>query len=218
MLAAYNGHKEIAQIIIESGGNANKVDICGRTALDIARVCNKIEVKAYLERLIHMKHAKAALRQSDGTDLFQAVKNGNVLAVKSILLENPNSINAVDPHDDTTPLMLAAASGHLDIVKELISSGADINAQDPTNGWTALMFSVFRRQSDVVHFLIEKGASLDIHSSNGCSVLDLAYLSANCESNIIEILTSHLELETSDDEFLRTHSTSSSNASTYIPT
>lgn len=49
MLAAFEGHKKIACIIVEFGGDTNKRDICGRSALDLATECCKDEIRDYLE-------------------------------------------------------------------------------------------------------------------------------------------------------------------------
>lgn len=50
MAAALNGHMTTAQIIIERGGNPNMTNVCDKTALEIATVRDKREVRGYLDR------------------------------------------------------------------------------------------------------------------------------------------------------------------------
>ena len=50
MIAALNGHMTTAQIIIEKGGDPNMTNVCGKTALEIATIRDKREVRGYLDR------------------------------------------------------------------------------------------------------------------------------------------------------------------------
>ena len=50
MLAALNGHMTTAQILIEKGGDPNVVNVGDKTALGIATVRGKREVRGYLDR------------------------------------------------------------------------------------------------------------------------------------------------------------------------
>lgn len=50
MLAALNGHMTTAQILIEKGGDPNVVNVGDKTALGVATVRGKREVRGYLDR------------------------------------------------------------------------------------------------------------------------------------------------------------------------
>ncbi|CAL1532320.1 unnamed protein product, partial [Lymnaea stagnalis] len=50
MTAALNGHMTTAQIIIERGGDPNMTNVCDKTALEIATMRDKREVRGYLDR------------------------------------------------------------------------------------------------------------------------------------------------------------------------
>ena len=71
-----------------------------------------------------------AYAQSAG-DLAQAVKTGDLSAVKTILKKDVDLNQKISTGEfkDRTVLMLAVQGGHLDIVKVLIDHGADVNAQ-----------------------------------------------------------------------------------------
>ncbi len=54
-----------------------------------------------------------------------------------------------------TALMIAANSGNVTAVKELIAAGADVNATEPAKGQSALMWAAAEGHADVVQVLIE---------------------------------------------------------------
>lgn len=60
-----------------------------------------------------------------------------------------------------TPLMIASAEGHLDIVKFLVKSGADINAKDVT-GHTPLFWADFKGYDKVQEYLESLGAECSV--------------------------------------------------------
>ena len=60
-------------------------------------------------------------------DLKSAIEKGDLEAV-SALLEKGISVNEM-LESEFTPLITATNSGHFDIVKKLIESGADVNAK-----------------------------------------------------------------------------------------
>ena len=67
---------------------------------------------------------------------------------------------------DCTPLMEAASSGHLEIVKLLISHGADVNSQS-SSGNTPLMYACASGHSEIVRVLLEANANVEDHNENG---------------------------------------------------
>ena len=77
----------------------------------------------------------------------------------------------------STPLMMAAACGHLEVVKFLAEKGANINAQnDKTEKGqkcTALHFAVMNNKPDAAKVLASLGAKTDIPMNDGKTVDDL---------------------------------------------
>lgn len=85
-------------------------------------------------------------------------------------------------NNKTTPLMMAAFAGKLEIVLNLLKSGAQVNAQD-SYGQTALVYAILadknwphkpldENRKKIVALLLEYGADTDITDNNG---LDARY-------------------------------------------
>ncbi len=66
-----------------------------------------------------------------------------------------------DIKNNTTPLMVAAHAGDIDLCGFLISEGADIDKQND-NGDTALMLAAKENHEGIVKLLLEKGADANI--------------------------------------------------------
>lgn len=85
-----------------------------------------------------------------------------------------------------TPLMRAAAIGHIDLVKDLISDGADINQRGP-RGSTALMFAAGAGHLDIVRELVESGADIEAREDGGWTAK--MHAEVDHESEVAEFLT-----------------------------
>jgi ankyrin repeat protein len=94
--------------------------------------------------------------------LAKASQAGNTQAVKQILDQHPEAINMWDiwVYVRQTPLMHAAAGGHLDTMKLLIDRGADVNAIND-NGWTPLSVVARWGTAEAAKLLIESGADVN---------------------------------------------------------
>lgn len=72
-----------------------------------------------------------------------------------------------------TPLMRAAAIGHLEVVKAWIDEGVDINERGP-RGSTALMYAAAGGHADVVALLLDHEADPTPREQGGWDALDHA--------------------------------------------
>lgn len=68
-----------------------------------------------------------------------------------------------------TPLMLAVASGNVDLVKLMLDNGAkkSINARDQKDKDTALIIAVLVNDIDIVRMLLESGSSVKVRDVDG---------------------------------------------------
>ena len=69
-----------------------------------------------------------------------------------------------------TPLFLAAAYSHLDILRYLVENGADINACSDDH-CTPLMIAIKMGHINVATYLVEHGAKVDLKDDRGCTAL-----------------------------------------------
>lgn len=67
-----------------------------------------------------------------------------------------------DPIDDRTPLMLAACSGDLDELFDLILTGSELDKQD-SRRWTALSYACWAGHYPVIQQLLDSGADPNVH-------------------------------------------------------
>jgi ankyrin repeat protein len=82
----------------------------------------------------------------------------------------PLNIAILDKHNNRTPLMVAAAMGHVKVVDLLIRRGANLDMQD-IDGETALVYAIQAGEVAVVELLLMRGAKVDILKNDGGSVL-----------------------------------------------
>ena len=185
MFSAANGSKITAQFLIECGADADRMNALNRTALDIACACGHPEVKAFLANKTTVKSQKLGNGSKDR--FFAAVRDGNVDRVGDLL---SHEIVDVDMTDEVgaTALMIAAMTGHLDIVKLVLDLGAELDKQDKVNGWTPLMQATFYGHKNVSRLLIENGADPTIVAFNGCTALDLAALMEETDTDTLRML------------------------------
>ena len=113
------------------------------------------------------------------TEMFLAVRGGNVAAMDAILRRGLD----VDCCDETgiTPLMAAARAGQVDAVRKILAAGARIDACAPVFG-TPLMVAVVSGRHDIMRELIERGADVDAANLTGQTALWSARLGGDEEA------------------------------------
>jgi len=72
--------------------------------------------------------------------------------------------NIVDGEDNTL-LHVAAAEGHVFIIKQLIEGGVDVDVVDG-KGLTPLYYAIKEEHMEIVRFLLRAGANVDVWGSN----------------------------------------------------
>lgn len=72
-----------------------------------------------------------------------------------------------------TPLLQAAAAGHIPVMEMLLRAGADPNLESG-EGWTPLHKAVANGHANAVRLLLASGATVDVRHSDGTTPLALA--------------------------------------------
>ena len=70
-------------------------------------------------------------------------------------------------------MMICAANGELNRIKELVAFGVEVNAQSSL-GTSALMYAVKNNHIAVVDFLLEVGANTKLTSAKGSTALSIS--------------------------------------------
>ncbi len=121
------------------------------------------------------------INQNDLVNIHLAVLQNNIEGVKENI-EAGTDINAKDQFG-STPLIIAATFGRIEISKLLIDAGADLNIQS-NEGSTALhIASVFGR-IEIVKSLLERGAERSIRNNFGSTAYDLAAVPVSVDKKL----------------------------------
>lgn len=108
-------------------------------------------------------------------ELFAAVKRGDVERVREILVRQPDLVKARTEDGGSTPLHIAAASGQLEVAKELLARGADVAARDSFDRATPLHLAADRGDLAMARLLVEHGSPVsDQEDLHGCGPLGWA--------------------------------------------
>jgi outer membrane protein assembly factor BamB len=93
----------------------------------------------------------------DGEDLREAARVGDPARVRA-LLDRGVKADSEGRHG-LTALMLAAASGRLDLARLLVEKGASVNARERFFGQTVLAQAARGKQPEMVRWLLENGST-----------------------------------------------------------
>jgi ankyrin repeat protein len=89
--------------------------------------------------------------------------------------------------DERTPLFQAVVTGRVDLVLELVRSGAQVNAKD-RDGRTPLHVAAIQCQIDTAKALVEAGATVDARDKNGNTPLSNAVFYSKGRGELIHLL------------------------------
>jgi ankyrin repeat protein len=112
MIAAVKGYKELVRALLSHGADANLADIYGWTPLMRAVAENRLGV---VHILLASKSVNVNARNDSGaTALHEAAEKG-YFEIAQLLITNNADVQSTD-RKGRTPLIIAGASGHNDIV------------------------------------------------------------------------------------------------------
>jgi len=121
--------------------------------------------------------------------ILDAALHGDLATVATLLSQDASLANSVlpDAYEGAPPLALAAAEGHLEVVRALLDAGAepDRSGQDGT----ALMMAVWNNLPEVAELLLLGGASANAPGS--CGETPLHYAALKGRVQLGELLLAH---------------------------
>jgi ankyrin repeat protein len=170
-MAAFKGHKEIAELLIANGADVHAKDKSGGTSLLIATMLGRTEVVelliskgAYVNAKDRLGRTPLDFAKKTTADLLRkhGGKTGAELKAELPKLEIEQS------------LLQAIKAGNIEAVKQHLEAGTDVNASDNL-GRTALhKASGWQGQREIVELLISNGADVNAKRSDGAIPLHYA--------------------------------------------
>ncbi|CAE7775354.1 ANKRD50 [Symbiodinium necroappetens] len=116
-------------------------------------------------------------------EILEAVRNSELSAAR-LLFEAGANTECRDPHGNT-PLMLASANGHIQMLCFLLEAGARLNSQDH-NQKTALNLAAAHGYAEIVSLLLEAGLDKDWQDVHGTTPLISACIAHHVR--VVEVL------------------------------
>jgi uncharacterized protein len=164
LLAAYHGHRDIAEFLASNKPNMNIFEASTTGKTDRARA------------LINKEPQLVNSYSSDGfTPLHLAAFFGRPETVK-MLLEKKAQVNAVAKNSTRVmPLHSALAGGDMPIIEMLVDHGADVNASQQA-GYTPLHEAAQSGNLQAAILLLSHGAKINVKADNGKTPLALTMM------------------------------------------
>ena len=94
----------------------------------------------------------------------------NQHAVAVALLDGGANVNAINPHNGATAIIMSIIHGNAVVLQSLLNYGADSSVTFE-KGLTALHFAAQQDKPDCLRVLINNGAALDAQRTDGCTAL-----------------------------------------------
>lgn len=102
-------------------------------------------------------------------EIHDAIRRGDLAAVQR-LVSSDKSLLASKESDGSTPLLVAARAGSIEIAKSLLDAGADLGAGDNENS-NALHLAAVGGKQDMIDFLLAGGIDINSADVNGMTAI-----------------------------------------------
>ncbi|XP_074596331.1 uncharacterized protein LOC141851486 [Brevipalpus obovatus] len=171
--AAFNGLHEIMLYLVIRGAKIDAQDSEEETPLHLAASRGHTEaVRILLENTKSKKEIINKKNRLKRIPLHEAAYNGNLDVVRQLLIKKIDLDQKDSSHH--TPLSLAAAQGHSQVVDLLLEKGAKINSEKKRN--SPLHLAALNNHLETVKLLINKGADISAKNNEKDTPLHIAVL------------------------------------------
>jgi len=124
------------------------------------RTVDKISISGFVIILIVTGILYLADLHRRNGQFIQAIRTGNLPAIKTFVQTDQSLVNQPSPLSSTTPLHEAAASGQNEVILFLLANGAKIDAERDARR-TPLHMATFYGHADTVDLLAKHGANIN---------------------------------------------------------
>lgn len=176
--ACYNGHVDVAEILIQHGADPNKPGWRGQTPLMMATLNGKPEAV----RLLLEQGADPDLKDSQygWTALYAAIftsQEGGTEAAKLLIQHGADIYIRVK--DGDTPILNASRKGLTEVVDLLIKKGVDASSMDEIHRRTLLHLAAINGYKDLAELLISKDVDVQAKDIYNKTPLNYAVMHGN---------------------------------------
>lgn len=180
---AESGNLELVKSFLQKGININSRNTEGATALMLATFKGHHELAFYLLQ----NNIDVTITDKGGFNALMLACESSFPSKELVqqIIESGCNVNA-NSKRGSTALMAAAKSGHLELVKLLVSKSADINATNTDHNITPLIWAANCGHIEIVKFLLLNGAKKNILTHNNYTAATIA--KENSHYDIVNLL------------------------------
>lgn len=177
--AVESGNADLVSGLIDAGADVNGIDLNHRSLLSLAVRFSDVEI-------VKILIASGCKIDSCVDKVLHEAATRNIVDIFEILCKNfaEIDINSINP-DGQTPVHIAAAQGHVDVLKFCISIGGNTEILD-CNGWTPLHFAAAEGHLEAVECLLQYSNTKYVVNNDGKTAFALAF--DNGHSHLIGLL------------------------------
>lgn len=202
VIAIINAHYEFAEVLLEAGADPNITDESGMGPLYAAVDMHRLAIG-------HGRPNPRQIGLLDAVDVIEALLEHGAdpnAELSKAIMQRQHTFGDFTLAEGATPLLRAAKSGDVEVVRRLLAAGADVTHTMP-NGANALMYAAglgwrngsplapsYDQGSDeeaieTIKVLLEHGLELDAQDEDGNTALHAAVTGRSSEAIIRYLVT-----------------------------
>eukprot|EP00435_Cladocopium_sp_Y103_P065009 s2528_g26.t2 len=166
-MACRKGSLWLAKMLLDAGAK-NNPDLEGKSPLSIACENGELEIA----KLLLEAGADQNQLLPDGRSCLWIACEGDHADIVTLLAEARADLNATNPREsEMSPLCLACALGHSEVVRALLAAGADKEQASSEGAWP-LWIACERDHLKIARILLMDGAELDGRTVDGLTPVE----------------------------------------------